>query len=67
MSAKKHGFPDYSHINEDDIRTIPDFYDNLYPSNDSQSEFTNSVLSGKGKNIKKPRNNKKTKDNTSQN
>ena len=67
MSAKKHGFPDYSHINEDDIRTIPDFYDNLYPSNDSQSEFTNSISTRQTKNIKKTRNNKKIKENTSKN
>ena len=67
MSAKKHGFPDYSHINEDDIRTIPDFYDNLYPSNDLQAEFTNSVSTRKVKNVKKPRNNKKIKENTSEN
>lgn len=29
---KKRLFPDYELIENDDIRTIPDFYDNLYPS-----------------------------------
>ena len=32
---KKRLFPDYELIEQDDIRTIPDFYDNLYPSFDN--------------------------------
>lgn len=28
---KRHGMPNYESFEPDDIRTIPDFYDNLYP------------------------------------
>ncbi|MBQ8759325.1 MAG: hypothetical protein IJZ20_06505 [Clostridia bacterium] len=36
MKEKKYRrFPDYELIEKDDIRTIPDFYDNLYPSFDN--------------------------------
>lgn len=29
---KNHRIPDYEILEGDDIRTIPDFYDNLYPT-----------------------------------
>ncbi len=32
MNSKKYGIPPYSPLEGDDIRTIPDFYDNLYPA-----------------------------------
>ena len=35
---KKRLFPDYELIEKDDIRTIPDFYDNLYPSFENSAE-----------------------------
>lgn len=64
MGIKNHGFPDYSHIDGDDIRTIPDFYDNLYPTNDSAPEYTSSLIKKSRKNSKTSRNNKKNQENT---
>lgn len=63
MNNKKHGIPSYSPLEGDDIRTIPDFYDNLYPTH----EQTQSCIIPAGlKDLKKQktsRNNKKNKEN----
>ncbi len=44
-------FPDYELIEKDDIRTIPDFYDNLYPSFDNF--VSHSIINLPQKSVKK--------------
>ena len=63
MGINNHGFPNYSHIDGDDIRTIPDFYDNLYPTNDSQPEYKSCIIKKTKKSDKTTRNNKKNQEN----
>ena len=65
MGIKNHCFPDYSHIDGDDIRTIPDFYDNLYPTNDSAPEYRSCIIKKAKKTDKINRNNKKKQENSS--
>jgi len=48
---KKRLFPDYELIEKDDIRTIPDFYDNLYPSFDNF--VSHSIINVPKKSVKK--------------
>ena len=64
MSIKNHGLPDYSHIDGDDIRTIPDFYDNLYPTNNSEPEYQSILIKKANKNAKISRKSMKNKENT---
>ena len=47
----KRFFPGYENIEKDDIRTIPDFYDNLYPSFDNF--VSHSIINAPTKNAKK--------------
>lgn len=62
MNRKKPNLTNYSTLNNDDIRTIPDFYDNLYPSFESSSfpEKLKSLRNSKKSDIK--RNNEKSKE-----
>ena len=63
MNKKKHSIPSYSSLQGDDIRTIPDFYDNLYPSHEhTQSCIIPAILKDANKS-KTQRNNKKIKEN----
>lgn len=53
MNNKKYGIPSYSQPEGDDIRTIPDFYDNLYPTHE---QTQSCIIPAK----RKPSNNSKT-------
>lgn len=55
---KKHRIPDYEYTTPDDIRTIPDFYDNLYPSFDNF--ISGSIINARPDSLKKK---EKTKNN----
>lgn len=52
MKEKNKRFiPGYENIEKDDIRTIPDFYDNLYPSFDNF--VSHSIINAPAKSLKK--------------
>lgn len=52
MKEKNKRFiPGYENIEKDDIRTIPDFYDNLYPSFDNF--VSHSIINAPVKSLKK--------------
>ena len=50
MKDRKQSFPGYARLEGDDIRTIPDFYDNLYPAAEAPE---NSIIIRKSKQVKK--------------
>ena len=51
MKDKKRPAPvSYNNLTSDDIRTIPDFYDNLYPSFDNF--ISHSIINVPAKNLK---------------
>ena len=59
-NSKNHKNPPYEPITPDDIRTIPDLYDNLYAGS---SDFTGSVIRKVKKNTKKSKNSEDFKEN----
>ena len=63
MNKKNSFSQDYNDLSFEDVRTIPDFYDNLYPSNDSDESYVLSTSLKPAKKLNKVRKNQKKQDN----
>ncbi len=62
MNSKKYGIPPYSPLEGDDIRTIPDFYDNLYPAPENVQSSLIPHAPKRVKNQAKPKNSEKKRE-----
>lgn len=63
MNSKKYGIPSYSTLEGDDIRTIPDFYDNLYPAPENAQSSLISFTTNKPKKRANSKNSEKKREN----
>lgn len=63
MNKKNNSSQDYNDLSFEYVRTIPDFYDNLYPSNDSDESYVLSTSLKPAKKLNKVRKNQKNQDN----
>ena len=62
MNKKNNFSQDYNDLSFEDVRTIPDFYDNLYPSNDSDESFVLSTSLKSAKKLNKPKKTQKNQE-----
>ena len=62
MNKKNSFSQDYNDLSFEDVRTIPDFYDNLYPSNDSDESFVLSTSIKTTKKLNKPKKTQKNQE-----
>lgn len=68
MNPEKKPHPvDFHDASFDDVRTIPDFYDNLYPSNDSGDSVLLSMSVKPKRKYEKKRKSEKKSENSSEN
>ena len=63
MNNRNYGIPSYSQPEGDDIRTIPDFYDNLYPTHEQTQSCITTAKRKVSNNPKTVRNIKKNVEN----